>query len=66
MDVKKDVTKAFKRMLTLTNKRTTQENPKTEIIDSTRYGGSIADHEHSNQEISFNDIESKFIKRSHK
>lgn len=66
LDVKKDVTKAFKKMLTLTNQRTSQEKPRTEIADSTRYGGSIADQDNSNQEISFNDIESKFIKKSHR
>lgn len=66
LDVKKDVTKAFKKMLTLSNQRTSQDNGKTDVVDSTRYGGSALDHENSNQDISFNDIESKFIKKSHR
>lgn len=40
MDVRKDVTKAFKRMLTINNNRTSSDNRKATDIDSTKYAGS--------------------------
>lgn len=62
MEVRKDVTKAFKRMLTINNQRTDKDKKYTD--DSTKWAGSQVNFDQSNQDISFNDeIESKFIKK---